>query len=95
MEDLQNSLELERKRNVKLTEQMERLRQENYGQAQECKIVLSLSFFSFYIYPYMETAIVCVSNPIDKQFLILKDNFKSSSPNVLAFIILRCHICVN
>ncbi|XP_078336278.1 citron Rho-interacting kinase-like isoform X2 [Crassostrea virginica] len=35
MEDLQNSLELERKRNVKLTEQMERLRQENYGQAQE------------------------------------------------------------
>lgn len=32
----------------------------------------------------METAIGCVSNPIDKQFLILKDNFKSSFPNVLA-----------
>nr|XP_034339330.1 citron Rho-interacting kinase-like isoform X2 [Crassostrea gigas] len=35
MEDLQNSLELERKRNVKLTEQLERIRQENYSQAQE------------------------------------------------------------
>ena len=50
MEDLQNSLELERKRNVKLTEQMERLRQENYSQAQECKIVLSdLFFFILYL----------------------------------------------
>ncbi|XP_056008615.1 citron Rho-interacting kinase-like isoform X2 [Ostrea edulis] len=35
MEDLQNSLELERKRNVKLTEQMDKMRQENYSQAQE------------------------------------------------------------
>ncbi|XP_062613550.1 citron Rho-interacting kinase-like, partial [Saccostrea cucullata] len=35
LEDLQNSLELERKRNVKLTEQMDKLRQENYSQAQE------------------------------------------------------------
>lgn len=39
MEDLQNSLELERKRNVKLTEQMDKMRQENYSQAQECKLI--------------------------------------------------------
>ncbi|KAK3084551.1 hypothetical protein FSP39_015212 [Pinctada imbricata] len=33
--DLQNALELERKRNVKLTEQLDKLRQENLCQAQE------------------------------------------------------------
>ena len=37
--DLQNALELERKRNVKLTEQMDKLRQENYAQAQECECI--------------------------------------------------------
>ena len=44
MMDLQNALELERKRNVKLTEQMDKLRQENYAQAQECEYIAVTSF---------------------------------------------------
>ena len=48
--DLQTALDLERKKNARLQEQVERLRQENYSQANECKpigIVYLIVFFTF------------------------------------------------